>query len=488
MNTTMQNSTYGMNPGSTVDPYLNISQEDVLKSLALTGGTGTTDAGPMVGESLAELVLMLTLSQQNNLPKYRRFYAYKAFAHIEQYNAVNSLGKAKFSRRAEADLGPQDSTSYTRYTDEMVYMGQTGAVTDAAQEASRPKFGDLKAREVVNRTTKLLLDIERGIWWDNQTLNPLAMNGLMARFLTDAVHYKDMAVTGTAGSRTTYTAGGALTISTVRNQMDAGINFGGIPTALYLSPKEKITLSEEEDSRVRWYKEKGVSRVAAGLIVDSIENPFGQPTDLVWDVFLNEQGELSPTPRDPSDATLFHADAPAILGTAPTGAAAAGSSLPNDVYYYGVSCVGDVDEGPIKLQASGYTADNTNGKVNITVTHPAHLASVRSYRLYRSTTSGASYATMRLVSETAVASSAVVGGTQVIADDGLIIPGSRRSVLMDETVTALPELISPYMYDLAKIDPTHRFHVEAAVQMSLRDAGKRQFLWKNIGGSVADPA
>jgi hypothetical protein len=221
------------------------------------------------------------------------------------------------------------------------------------------------------------------------------------------------------------------------------------------------------------------------MVVDQLHTPQGF-VDMVWDIWLsNPRGMLLPTPEDPSDATKFHASAPAIPSVAPTGAAAAGSYLPNDTYYYGVSFCNADGESPIKLQSSGYTADNTNGKVNVTVTMPASIADIDSIRLYRSTTNGTDYSKMRLVSETA--RTAVGGATQVIADDGSIIPGSRTALLVNEKQTANGLLEPPNMRDLADIDNTHRFTLSAmAVLMMYNEYAAMR--WHNIGGSVADPA
>jgi len=73
---------------------------------------------------------------------------------------------------------------------------------------------------------------------------------------------------------------------------------------------------------------------------------------------------------------------------------------------------------------------------------------------------GTDYTKMRFLREFAVAGGAVVGGTQVLSDDGAILPGSRRAILKDERTVSFGELLSPSARDLAEVDSTDRFTVD----------------------------
>jgi len=462
------------------------TDEDVAKALGIDAAFSS--AVPVIGESLDPVIQAIVLDE-NFLPLWKRFFGYDAKSHIEEFALLTSNGKAKFSYRAEADLGAEDSSAYSRETETEKYYGQLGRVTRTAQRASNAKFADLKAREAFLRIRALLLHIEKDLIWGNSTLNDKSLRGLLER--CPAANITSLATTGTAGARVTNTGGGSLTVDTARGQMNAGLQYGRVHSALVCAPEEKISLSGEETGRVRWYKEGGKSRIAAGMTVDQIANPFSNADcDLVWNIHMTqERGELSNVPRDPATASLFHASAPIVLPTASAGVAIAGGALPNDDYYYGVAAVGDVDEGPILMDATGYTADNTNGTIQLTLTNPtvpADFAAVRSYRIYRSTTNGTDYTKMRLVGEVAI--SGVAGGTFTWDDDGAFIPGSRRALLVDETATSLPQLLAPSMRDLADIDNTHRFSVDAEVALMLYDQGLSMHQWSNIGGSVTDPA
>lgn len=462
-----------------------LTDEDITKALGID--SSFSSATPVIGESLDPVVQAIVLTE-DFLPLWKRLYGYDAKAHIEEFALLTSLGLAKFSNRAEADLGAEDSSTYARETETIRYYGQVGRVTRTAQRASQAKFGDLKARELFLRLRQQLLHIERDIVWSNSTLNTTSIRGLLQR--CPAANITNQSNTGTAGTRTTYTGGGTLTIGNTRSKMDLGLPYGRVHSALICSPQEKITLSGEETGRIRWFKEGNKSRIAAGMTVDQIANPFSAAdTDVVWNVHMTqERGELSAVPRNPATAALFHASAPAVLATAPTGAAAAGGNLPNDTYYYGVAACNNVDEGPIVLQTTGYVADNTNGTITLTITNPAAtpFADINSYRVYRSTTSGASYATFRLVAE--IAKAGVAAGTFTWSDTGALVPGSRRALLVDETATSLPKLLAPSARDLADIDNTHRFSVDGELALQLYDQGLTLHQWSNIGGSVADPA
>lgn len=475
------NTQYGLSPEEhVVSSLYGLTEEDITKALATTGTVGT-DASPMIGESLDPVVKVLTLSSPNFTPKVRRFYTYEASAIAEEYVRLTSLGLADGSFRAEGQLGVQDSSILSRVTQNVRFLGQVGAITHAMQRAGQKKFGNLKAFETVNRLQKLLLDFDRDIWWANSTLNALAFQGILQQMDTGADYNINMANTVLAGTRTTYTTGQAITISEVRSRSEAFLLTGGVPTALYVAPADKNTLSSEEDANIRWYAKDQASPIATGMVVDQIQCDFG-PVDLIWDIWLrNYRGKLVATAPNPSGS--FHSETPAILSVAPTGAAAAGGNLPVNTFYYGVSLVNEVGEGPIKMQSSGYTTSNANGIVNVTVTLPADVSDIRSLRLYRSTTNGTAYGTMRLVKEDAL--TGVGGGTQIMVDNGAIIPGSRHAVMANERATAIGLLEAPNMFDLARIDNTHRFAINAMAVVQLYNT-TNIMRWHNIGGNYAD--
>ena len=487
LNNVYANTKFGMSPDEVaMSDLYGLTEEDITKALATSGSvSGGTDGSSLIGESLDPVVKVITMQAENFTPLLRRFYTFQAKAVTEQFTRLKSLGISGSSWRGEGNLGVQDSIELERVTQSVRFLGQTGAVTRGMQLAAQAKFGDVKALQALGRLNKLLLDLEREMIWANSTLNTLAFQGLLQQMDAGATYNINKAATGVAGARITYTGGGSIAASDLRGNAEAFLVTDGMPTACYLAPADKYAISSEQDNNVRWYKEDQQSRVAYGMVVDQIQTDFGW-VDLVWDMWLrNYRGKLLPTPEDPTDTTKFHAEAPAVLAVAPTGAAAAGSYLPVNTYYYGVALVNESGEGPIKLQSSGYTTDNTNGKINVTVTLPADVSNIRSLRLYRSTTNGTNYLLQRLVKE--VALTGVGGGTQVIADDGAIIPGSRTALMLNEKMMALGLLESPNMRDLADIDNTFRFTISAMAVAMVYNT-KNLLRWHNIGGSVTDPA
>jgi len=460
-----------------------LGEDEIIKALATDGVVGT-DGSAMIGESLDPVVKRITLDPENYTPILRRFYTYDAKAVVEEFNRVNSHGRSGGSFRAQGQIGVQDAASYTRYTENVRFVGQTGAVTVELQNAAKAKFGDIKAIEAFYRLQKLLLDIDRDLLWGNSSLNPLSWRGLFQQSSSESQFNSNKATTSVAGSRQTYTGGGTLTASDIRNQASKPLGFNGRYTACYLSPQEIEVIGSSQDTNLRWYLEDQKSAIALGMTVEQIKTAFG-PIDLVWDIWLNyEGGRLNPNPEDPTDSTKFHTDAPSVLAVAPTGAAASGGYLPVDTYYYAIAPVNEVGEGPIKFLASGYTTDNTNGTVDITVTHNADTSDVKGYRIFRSTTNNTDYTKMRFVKEVAINTSAA---TQVLSDDGSIVPGSRRAFLINERSSAIGALQAPTMRDLPMIDNTHRFTVDAQLMVHLY-ANQHMFVFKNIGGSVEDPA
>lgn len=474
-----------------------LSEEQVNKALAIDGTVGDSVTAA-IGESLDPVVRYITLNAGAFCPTLRRLKTYKAKSYLEQFTLVSSLGKSRYggSAHKEGDLGTSDSSRYERVTENQRWFGQVGVVTRTAQRASESKFGDLKKREAFDRLTKLLLDGEQSIWFGNTSLNPYMFRGLIQQIeaISNNQNIVNKAATSVAGARQTYTGGGTLTSAEVRTYMPASLNTGGIHSALYLHPNDKVSMSNTESANMRWNDVKaGESRVEWGITLDQIDNPLGRPTDIVWNVFFQNEGRVKEyVESDPTDTTLFHPEAPQRPTVAPSLAAAAGGKLPPSLtFYYAYAYINEKAEGPVLCGTSSAATDNTNGTINVTVTHPSDVAKNHAIALYRSTTapaSGDDFAKMRLVKTYAVASGAVPGGTQVLVDDGTKIPGSRIAALVDESAISLPELLEPSYRDLADVDNTHRFTLDWEFSPLAHDKCLREVYWHNIGGSVSDPS
>lgn len=476
-----------------------LTTEDMRKALTIDANIGN-QATPLVGESLDPVVHFITLNSNNFAPTLRRWRTYEARAHLERFALTSSLGKSRWggSAHAESKLGTPDSSVFEQVSEQQREFGQVGIVSTLAQLASMPKFGDLKKREAYNRLTKLLLDGERSIWFGDPSLEPYMFRGIFYQMaqISNNPNIIDLKTTGLAGSRETYVAGGSLDTNDVRLRMKDGLQYGGIHNAFFCSPDEKIALSNDENSRQRWQKSvganlaKGESRVEAGITVDQLDNPLGDPCDVVWSSWFQNGGRISArlmsAPNVPSN---FHEEAPQ-QPTAVALAAAADGKLPATSFYYAVALINEKAEGPAKIQTAAVATTNSNGKVNLTVTHPSGVEKAHSYGIYRSTVAPSSandHTPFYFLKEVAVAPGAVAGGTQVLVDDGTVIPGSRVACLVDESAMSLPELLSPTMRDLADVDNSHRFSIDWIFSPLAHDKCLREVQWKNIGGTAANP-
>jgi len=493
MSVDIQNLISGMGGGSatTPDGLFDIKIEDISKALGTSASSGS-NGGALVPESLDPTLKIMARDPDNQAPKLRRWYAYNAKSNLEQYVRVNKLGLATHASMAEGDLGPQDSPTFERVSDQIYSYGKTFSVTDRLQAAAESKFGDTKAL-VAMLTFKSLMNIfERYFWWGNNSRYSTQWNGLMVRRLTDSEHLKDLtantdlgAVTGTAGSRTYYSKGGVLSIDELRSKFRTAVPYNGKITGCYLHPEDMDIITRSKDSAERIFlTEKGQSRIAPGQIVTQLGNAFSEtPVDLIWDPTLYDEGVDKLTPENPAVSSNFHPDAPAAPATAPTGVAGAGEYLEPADYTYAVSFVNEVAEGPITIQSTAYTADNTNGKVTLTITHPAGIKAIR---IYRSSTASATYANMRFMAEISPTSSTSTSRTYV--DDGTVLPGRRNCMIMDERVTGVGYLIAPTMEDLARNSRAHQCSIAMDAALSAYDGMQREFTWIGIGGSALDPS
>lgn len=467
-----------------------LTEDDMMKALA-TNGTVGTNASAMIGESLDPLVKRITLDPDNHCILLQRLEAYKAKAISEQSNRITSLGLAEYSRRQEGKLGPADAATYQRRSKSVRFAGQIAAITTTMARAAEAKFDDFKQMEIANRVHATLLSVEKQLYWGDTRINELDWEGFAQQIAVDAGvdsdFQTDLKVTGSAGSRTTYISGGSLTAAQIRAQARNALKRGGVPTMALISSKDKELLGVSEDSNIRYLTRDVKSSIAKGMIVDQIVLDFGarRSLDLVWSLFLDYgRGKLSDVPNDPSDSSKFHSlAAPQLASGSFAGAAAVGGHLPNDTYYYGIAAVSDVGEGPIRLLSTGYTADNTNGTIDLTITLPGDLSNIKSWRIYRSTINGTDYTKMRFVKEVALDDASA---TQVISDDGSIIPSSREAALINEKMASLGFLQPMSAWDLPYTDSTHRVAIESELVVQ-NYAPEHCHRFINIGGTAATP-
>lgn len=469
--------------GGFSDDLMTLDADGIAKALAYDPDAGT-NASSMVGESLDAVVKRMVVDPKIGTVLLQRNHAYKAKSLREEWNKLFSYGTAETSSRAEGQLGLADSSRYVRATMRLKSFGQVGRITMEVEAASAAKFMGLKVREANNRLAKLLIDIEKSALWGNEELNPLYMQGVFRQASTDAEFNRNLVATGIAGTRETYTGGGTLTSALVRGVSETPLINNGTYSALYCAPADKSAISSSEDTNIRYYHADVKSSITKGMKVDKLNTDFGE-IDILWSLYLRfEGGRERITPNNPADPNKFHSQVPAQLAVASFSvAAAAGGKLPVDEYFYGIAPVNEAGEAPIRLLASGATTTNDNGIVEITITHPADTSKIKGYRVYRSTTNGSDYTKMRFLKEVAIDTDAA---TQVIEDDGTVIPGARKAFLVAEESMSFAFLKSPHMRELARIDNTDRFTVDAVAGLNLY-IPEHAFVFHNIGGSVADP-
>lgn len=457
---------------------------EVSKALATSSSFGT-DGSALNGYDLDALIRYATLQRNANTPKVRRWHTFEAKALTTEWNRLSRRGNAEGNFRNQGALGVSDSSTLARVTSNQKFLGRVGAVTRELQAAAGGSFGDAKAFELREQLTQFLLNLERDIWHSDSSLNDLAWNGILAQMSTGSEFVTDLAI-NTSGK---ITAGGSLSLATVRGVLHTPIRYAGTFSSLYCAPQERTAFGSDSDSLTHFYRQDQMSNLGRGIKVDQIASEFNDAgIDIIWDLTLaGIRGKYLHIPENPADSTKFHSEAPNQLSAALSLGVTSGGYLPDDTYYYGVAPVNEVGEGPIKLFATGQATATTNNTVQITVTHGSDVSNVKSYRLYRSTTSGADYSKMRLVKEVAVASAAVAGGTQVLEDDGSVVPGSRQAILLDETSCAMGALENPVVEDLPRIDGTHRFAIDA-INDCILYVPQHAHRFDNIGGSVTDPA
>lgn len=453
------------------------------KALPLTtNGVGGVSGASLIGEDLSNVLKWIVQKPGDFAPFMKRWWFFQALSLLAEETIVSRLSRGSNSTRTETGLGPTDAPVIERIQTPVKFRGKTFSVSHAMQLIGSRIYGDVKALVSYSLLMAMIMEGERDFLWGDTALDPLNIDGLFKQNLTDADHLVDLSTKSVSGTRPIITGGGALNLEHIINKMPVALGAGGIHTAMALSPFEKVSLGINENTKERWI---GESAVVPGLSVEQITQHFGdKPLDLVWHkALMYERGRENLIPIDPADPYL-HPSRAKKDHSAPVVTPQAGGYMKDDTYYYGIAAVNNLGgEGEIVMQSAGVIIDPTNGQAELVWNHGTD-PTVKSYRIFRSTINGTDRNKMVFLTE--VPKSGATSQTWV--DEGILVPGSRKAVMMNEAFVSVPQLEAPKTVDMARNDFSDVQALNWSLGLRLSDKGRSQVQFSNIGGSVANAA
>ena len=424
------------------------AQSDLSKALD-TGGYSTSNAGgPLIGQSLENTVHIVTFDIQRHIPLFKRIVKQPAFATVEEYNRLLSYGEggAFFN---DGGLPGEDDATYERVSEKIKFMGCQGEVTGPMMLAGRAKYGDILAMQVYNRTAFLLKKIEEALFNSNDVNDSLAFRGIFQQ------------VAEGAPNNIIDKRGNPLELSDIEDAATIIADNYGFATLGIFGVQTKADLSKLLYPSTR-FNSPGQA-AAAGIPMNTYASANGD-VELMSDIWLMPGG----VPLTSANKGAPNTPAAPVC----TQVASIGSLLVQGTYYYKVSAVSSSGES---LAISGDAAVVINAADKGAQLVITNVTDAKSYKIYR----GATATAVKYMDEIATQ----VGATTTYVDDGSEIPGTAKSIIMDEQQLALKQLLPVRKVDLARISDSTRWMQIAYLTLVLY-APKRFVIFKNVGRAV----
>lgn len=439
---------------------------------ALQAGQDVADPGvaPGVGfplrvESLEE-TLRVTTYEMKEIVFWKDIPKLPARNTVEENNIVREWGQEAIPAFiAEGALPNETDTTYERQIDRVKYLGTVGRVTHQ-MTLVEPAHGSVIAQETTARTMYLLRQVEAGLFYGDETVDPLEWNGYEQKIRTLSPPSNIIDLRG-AGLNEDNLSDGALI-------MRDSPNFG-TATDLYLDPGVHADISKTFFPKAR-YQLLDAGQESRDLVGGLTARGYTSPAGYVRfrpDVFVDDD-EASPLvgvgdpSKRPSPPTVTVA-----LAAAPDAASKFGAGDAGDYRYtivavnqFGRSAAVTVTGSPVTVASGdGVTFSVSPGAIPGT-----------SYRIYRTKTDGIAG------SERFIQRIRNTASPQVITDLNARLPGTTKAFLFQLNLQAMSfkQLAPMIKVPLAILDLSIRWAM-AIYGVPVLYAPGKILLYENVG-------
>ena len=429
-----------------------VSAEEVRElNKALTAGSDRDPPGSIVaGDGFAlrtedlDPTLKVTTFQEKEIKLFKELSKSKTNNTVFEYNEQSSYGQELDGFFAEGGVGAEYDSTYERKIHRVKYMSQLGRVTHVASLTANA-HGPAIDRETISRTRALLGSIERGLFYADSTVDPLAFDG-----------YAAMIRDRSPAENTLDLRGGTLnqdSLNDIAMRVSVAPNYGN-PTHMFLDPLVHSDLAKTFFPNGRYQVTGAPTNLTLGSKVAGWTSPAGEVA-FVPNKFIQanegrtQAGAASAVLTAPAQPSSVAGVAGALGGgeTSSFGAADAGN------YRYAVVAVSPNGRSAA-LQDGGAVTVAAGQKVTVTITHGAGTPVPTYYEIYRTKVGGAA-GDAWLIGKVARSG----GATSVFTDFNQTLPDTSIAILfeMNPEVVEWKQLAPMMRWPLAITDTSIRW-------------------------------
>lgn len=441
--------------------------DQLQKALAAGNTTGrentnstTASGAPLKVESLDKNLKHLTFNE-SDIVFWKQVPKKSAYNTVEEYNQLTGYGQERGGFYNEGELPNEEDSTYVRRAQLVKFMGVVKSVTHPMTLVNT-NVGDVVQREIKNGTMWILRQLNKSLYFGDETLVPQEFNGFLAQ------HFRDSGFASMDGYFNSDVIvdcrGKVLQEENIEDSANGIIQNFGVGTQLFAPPK---VLSEFVKN---FYGNKFINpntnQTSAGIMgqkVQAFDSQFGR-IGLNYDIFFNKK----PAKALSSGATSVLSPSPvtgvtvAVVATDDSSRWAAADA---GDYFYAISATNRYGESTLVASALAAAAV-TGGSLDVSFTDGGGLNSATCYTVYRSNKGASSAALAKFyplynvsVGEKSVGYDGAAGG--VVRDRNRFMPDTDQAILlqMDNEVIEFAQLAPLMKMDLALLSPAYRFMI-----------------------------
>lgn len=479
----------------------NYSDEDIVKAIIAGSSTGrdlndTLSSGPSLKPESLDPVVKVLENKDKHLKVWKMLPKQSVFNTVHEYNQLVSYGANVGIFMDEGESPEQTDSIYRRKSALVKYAGIQGELTQQAMLVKQADGKDPYAREVENKTMKLLTQIDGKISDANSSLVPQEFDGFFKQHYTGVLDITAGGGLDTYANDVTYinANGKALKDSNVEDAVQAVINdrFGDA-SKIIANPAvfNDYVKRFHESKRVMVGNPTSATEGATmGQKVNSIMTQFGGvdiEADIFWDkkvskvynaAATNAKAPAIPTAVNNTSLTIVSAD------TKTKFTSWAGT------YFYGVTAINKYGESAMCLFNTTGKAIGATESLDLLFTPGSGTYAATSYIIYRTEKSPANYLTAKYypiikVTTTELAAGYDGGAQTYVRDRNRVLPNTHIAAIMQPSSEMWDyiQLAATMKIDFAITTLSRRFAVVNYGTPLLYAPGKISLI-HNIGSDI----
>lgn len=429
-----------------------------------TSDSSDASGAPLKVESLDKNLKHITF-KESDIVLWKQVPKKAAYNTVEEYNQLVDYGEQRGGFYNEGELPNEEDTTYVRRAQLVKFMGVVKSVTHPMTLVNN-QVGNVVEREIRNGTLWILRQLNRSLYFGDQTLVPQEFNGYLAQhYRNDSfqdldAYFDSEIVIDLRGKH--------LTEEAIEDGANGIIQNFGLGNQLFAPPK--VMSDFVKDFYGNKFINPNTNQTSAGVMgqrVQAFDSQFGR-IGLNWDIFFNKKANkritAPATSKQAPNAVIPDNTTPVDTISSDPKSKWGADDAAN--YIYAVSATNRYGESELIALSGTPSSVVSGGAVDLKFDDGGGTTGATSYTVYRSnkgasSAPAANFYPLFTVSKDEKVNGYDGGANGVIRDRNRFMPDMDQAVLfqMDNEVIEFAQLAPLMKMDLALLSPAYRFMI-----------------------------